>query len=96
MPHIKLPQNVPGIRSLVMFRPDTGEHLYHLVQVLLHGSSSSLQAAEKELIAAYVSNRNGCMFCTNSHAAAYAYAVSMRRGKRCYRRTLETAPGKNR
>jgi len=70
MPHINLEENVPGIRSLVMFRPDTGEHLYHLVQVLLRGSSSSLQAGEKELIAAYVSNRNGCMFCTNSHAAA--------------------------
>ena len=69
MAHIQVPADVPGIRSLVMFRPETGEHLYNLAQALLRGNSS-LTEAERELIAAYVSNRNECMFCTNSHAAA--------------------------
>ena len=69
MPHIKVPEGVPGIRSLVMFRPETGKPLYELAQVLLRGKSS-LSEAERELIAAYVSSRNNCMFCMSSHAAA--------------------------
>lgn len=69
MAHIKVEDGVPGIRSLVMFRPETGRPLYELVQVLLRGSSS-LSEAERELIAAYVSHRNQCTFCMSSHAAA--------------------------
>lgn len=69
MPHIQLEENVPGIRSLVLFRPETGKHLYDLAQVLLRGESP-LTPAERELIAAYVSHRNNCLFCRNSHAAA--------------------------
>lgn len=69
MPHIPLPEGVPGIRSLVMFRPETGKSLYALAQVLLR-NESPLTPAERELIAAYVSSRNHCMFCMNSHAAA--------------------------
>ena len=69
MAHIQVPEGVPGIRSLVMFRPETGQYLYELAQVLLRGESP-LTEAERELIAAYVSSRNNCMFCMNSHAAA--------------------------
>ena len=69
MAYIQVPEGVPGIRSLVMFRPETGKHLYELAQVLLRGESP-LTAAERELIAAYVSYRNECMFCMSSHAAA--------------------------
>src|SRR6185312_11912528 len=69
MAHINVPEGVPGIRSLVMFRPETGKPLYHLVQVLLRGESP-LSEADRELIAAYVSYRNDCMFCMESHAAA--------------------------
>ncbi len=69
MPHIPLPENVPGIRSLVLYRQDTGQHLYDLVQTLLRGESS-LSPAERELIAAYVSAQNACVFCSCSHAAA--------------------------
>jgi uncharacterized peroxidase-related enzyme len=69
MAYIKVPEGVPGIRSLAMFRPETGKHLYDLVQVLLRGPSP-LTEAERELIAAYVSYRNDCMFCMSSHAAA--------------------------
>src|SRR5271154_6986852 len=69
MAHIQVPEGVPGIRSLVMFRPETGKPLYELAQVLLR-SESTLTEAERELIAAYVSSRNDCMFCMSSHAAA--------------------------
>jgi uncharacterized peroxidase-related enzyme len=69
MPHISLPEGVPGIRSLVMYRPETGKHLYDLAQVLLRGESP-LSQADRELIATYVSHRNDCMFCKSSHAAA--------------------------
>ncbi|MFD0766665.1 carboxymuconolactone decarboxylase family protein [Mucilaginibacter lutimaris] len=69
MAHINVPEGVPGIRSLVMFRPETGQHLYELAEVLLRGESP-LSQAERELIAAYVSSRNECMFCMSSHAAA--------------------------
>jgi uncharacterized peroxidase-related enzyme len=69
MAHIKVAEGVPGIRSLVLFRPETGKPLYELAQILLRGPSP-LSEAERELIAAYVSHRNDCMFCRNSHAAA--------------------------
>lgn len=69
MAHIKVPEGVPGIRSLVLFRPETGKHLYELAQVLLR-NESPLTAAERELIATHVSNRNECKFCASSHAAA--------------------------
>ena len=69
MAHIQVEEGVPGIRSLVLFRPETGKPLYDLAQVLLRGESP-LSEADRELIAAYVSHRNSCVFCTNSHAAA--------------------------
>jgi uncharacterized peroxidase-related enzyme len=69
MAYIQVPEGVPGIRSLVMFRPDTGKPLYELAQVLLRGEST-LSEAERELSAAYTSSRNQCIFCMSSHAAA--------------------------
>jgi uncharacterized peroxidase-related enzyme len=69
MPHISLPEGVPGIRSLAVYRPETGKHLYALAQVLLR-DASPLTPAERELIATHVSARNNCMFCMSSHAAA--------------------------
>ncbi len=69
MAHIKVPEGVPGIRSLVAFRPETGKPLYELAEVLLR-KESPLSTAERELIATYVSSLNRCQFCTNSHAAA--------------------------
>jgi uncharacterized peroxidase-related enzyme len=72
MPHIALEENIAGIRSLVMYRPDTGKPLYELAQVLLR-DDSPLSMAERELIAAYVSHKNACHFCMSSHAAAARY-----------------------
>lgn len=69
MAHIQVPEGVPGIRSLVMFRPETGQYLYELAQVLLRGESP-LSEADRELTAAYVSHRNNCQFCRDSHATA--------------------------
>lgn len=68
MPHIQLPDS-PGITSLLMHFPETGQHLRALTETLLRGPSS-LTAAERELIAAHVSSLNDCTFCTRSHAAA--------------------------
>lgn len=69
MAHIAVPEGVPGIRSLAMYRPETAQHLYALAQVLLR-DPSPLTPAERELIATHVSARNNCMFCMSSHAAA--------------------------
>lgn len=69
MAHINVPEGVPGIRSLVIFRPETGKYLYELAQVLLRGPSP-LTEAEREMIAGYVSHRNNCIFCASSHSAA--------------------------
>jgi uncharacterized peroxidase-related enzyme len=68
MPHIKLPEGFPGIRSLMMFRPETALPLNMLAQVLLH-DSNSLSAGERELIATYVSNLNECKYCASCHGA---------------------------
>jgi uncharacterized peroxidase-related enzyme len=67
LPHIDLPAGVPGIRSAMMFRPETAEPLLRLAEVLLRGDST-LSRGERELIAAYVSNLNECFFCETSHS----------------------------
>ncbi|MDO3628040.1 carboxymuconolactone decarboxylase family protein [Mucilaginibacter sp. BT774] len=69
MPHIDLPVEYPGIRSLFVYRPETAATLCHLAQVLLHDPHPTLSAGERELIASYVSNLNTCNFCTRSHSA---------------------------
>ena len=68
MAYINVPDDVPGIRSLAQFRPETGKPLYELAQILLRGPSP-LTPAERELIASHVSALNNCAFCMNSHAA---------------------------
>jgi uncharacterized peroxidase-related enzyme len=71
MPHIALPEGVPGIVSGFAFRPETAKPMRELAHVLLHGPNS-LTPAERELIATYVSSRNDCYFCQTSHGAAAA------------------------
>jgi uncharacterized peroxidase-related enzyme len=71
MPHIKLPEGVPGIAGLVSFRPDTGKALLQLADALLRGPSP-LSRGERELIAAYVSRGNDCFFCESTHGACAA------------------------
>ena len=61
MPYIDV-QDVPGIRALLAFRPETAEPLAALANALLH-APNSLTQGERELIAAFVSSLNGCTFC---------------------------------
>lgn len=68
MPHLPNPSGFPGISGLFAFRPETGVPMRAFVQALLRGPSP-LSAGERELVATYVSSRNGCRFCTRSHAA---------------------------
>jgi uncharacterized peroxidase-related enzyme len=72
MPHIALPEGVPGIRSALQYRPDTAKPLLELAETLLRGPNS-LTRAEREMIAAFVSARNDCHFCHASHRAAAAH-----------------------
>jgi uncharacterized peroxidase-related enzyme len=72
MPHIALPEGLPGITSGFAFRPETAKPLRELAEVLLHGPGS-LTSAEREMIATFVSTRNDCYFCQTSHRAAAAH-----------------------
>ena len=71
MPHIETGYDSPGIVGLLRFRPETGRPLSELAEVLLRGLNS-LTRGERELIAAYVSALNKCLFCASSHAALAA------------------------
>ncbi|HEX7159337.1 MAG TPA: peroxidase-related enzyme [Edaphobacter sp.] len=72
MPHIALPDGLPGISSGFAFRPETAKPMRELAHVLLY-ESNSLSAGERELIATYVSSKNDCYFCQTSHGAAAAW-----------------------
>jgi uncharacterized peroxidase-related enzyme len=69
MPHVNLPHEFPGIRSLFMFRPETARPLNDLVQTLLHNPHPTLSPGERELIATYVSGLNNCKYCCSIHGA---------------------------
>ena len=71
MPHISLPEGLPGISSGFAFRPETAKPMRELAHILLHGPNA-LSPAERELIATYVSSQNDCFFCQTSHGAAAA------------------------
>ena len=61
MAHIALNPELPGILALFDFRPATAAALNALAQALLRGPSP-LAPTDRELIAAYVSARNDCVF----------------------------------
>jgi uncharacterized peroxidase-related enzyme len=71
MPHIHLPEGLPGISAGFAFRPETAKPMRELAHILLH-EPNSLAPAERELIATYVSSRNCTQFCVASHGAAAA------------------------
>ena len=70
MPHIDLPEGLPGIIGPMAFRPETAKPLNDLAEVLFREAhpDNDLTRGERELIAAYVSKLNDCHFCHNSHA----------------------------
>jgi len=72
MPHISLPEGLPGITSGFAFRPETAKPMRELAEVLLRGGNT-LSSAEREMIATLVSDRNDCHFCQASHRAAAAH-----------------------
>ncbi|MFP5229071.1 MAG: carboxymuconolactone decarboxylase family protein [Acidobacteriota bacterium] len=71
MPHIALPEGLPGIRGAMAFRPETARPLNELAEVLLFGRHTLTQG-ERELIATYVSYLNDCHFCQSVHGAIAA------------------------
>jgi uncharacterized peroxidase-related enzyme len=69
MAHIQLPEELPGIRGPMSFRPETAKPLNELAEILLRDDNNSLSRGERELIGAYVSSLNDCFFCQNVHGA---------------------------
>ncbi len=69
MPLIALPEGLPGISAGFAYRPETAKPMRELAHILLH-EPGSLDPGERELIAAFVSSRNGTYFCEASHGAA--------------------------
>ena len=72
MPHIALPEGLPGIRGPMAFRPETAKPLNELVDVLLRGPHT-LSPGERELIATFVSSQNDCRYCQTIHGAIAAH-----------------------
>ena len=71
MAHIQVPEGAPGILGPMAISPESTKALRELVEVLLRGPNT-LTAAEREIIAMYVSSQNDCCFCQLSHGAAAA------------------------
>jgi uncharacterized peroxidase-related enzyme len=68
MPHINVDKNLPGMRSLMAFSPETATPMGELANLLLR-TSDSLSMADRELIGTYVSYLNDCFYCQQSHGA---------------------------
>ena len=66
MPYIDVDKNLPGIRSLMAFRPETAEPLSALAEILLR-DDVGLSRTDRELIGTYVSYLNDCFYCHHSH-----------------------------
>jgi uncharacterized peroxidase-related enzyme len=79
MPHISLPEGVPGIRGPMTFRPETAKPLNELADVLLRGPHT-LSPGERELIATFVSSQNDCRYCQTIHGAIAAHHLGGNEG----------------
>lgn len=75
MAHIKLDNDLPGIRGLMAFRPETSAPLNLFAEVLLR-ADNPLTRGERELIGTYVSYLNDCFFCHNAHAGIVQHYLS--------------------
>jgi uncharacterized peroxidase-related enzyme len=73
MAHIELNNELPGIRGLMAYRPETEGPLNALAETLLRSDNNTLSRGERELIATYVSYLNDCFFCQNVHGAIAGY-----------------------
>ena len=72
MAYIDIHNDIPGIRGLMQYRPDTALVMNQLAQVLL-ADEASMPKFDRELIASFVSSRNECKFCMTSHGAIAAH-----------------------
>ncbi|MEO6498558.1 MAG: peroxidase-related enzyme [Mucilaginibacter sp.] len=68
MPYIDVDENLPGIRALMAFSPNTATPMGELANLLLR-SNDGLSMADRELIATHVSYLNDCFYCQQSHGA---------------------------
>mgnify|MGYP002778156113 CR=1 FL=1 len=75
MAYITLPEQLPGIRGLMAFRPETAQPLNALAEALLR-TDEGLSRGEREMIATFVSSLNDCFFCQNIHGAVAQYYFS--------------------
>lgn len=91
MPHIALPEGLPGISGGFAFRPETAKPMRELAHILLH-EDNSLTPGERELIATYVSSKNDCYFCQTSHGAAAACHLGGSEVVKQVKTDLQTAP----
>ncbi|MEU8233509.1 carboxymuconolactone decarboxylase [Actinoplanes sp. NPDC048967] len=73
MPHINLPE-LPGMVGLLVQYPHTAGPLNGLADALLRGPSP-LTPGERETIAAYVSSRNECTYCSGIHSAVAGHLL---------------------
>lgn len=69
MAHIELNNEMPGIRGLMYYRPETEAPLNALAELLLRDDNNTLSRGDRELIGTYVSYLNDCFFCQNVHGA---------------------------
>ena len=69
MAYIDLKNDLPGIRGPMIYRPETGEILNDLAEVLLHDENNTLSRGDREMIGTYVSALNDCFFCQHVHGA---------------------------
>jgi uncharacterized peroxidase-related enzyme len=69
MAHINLQNELPGIRGLMAFSPETAKPLNELAEILLHDENNTLSRGEREMIGAFVSSQNDCFYCQNVHGA---------------------------
>jgi uncharacterized peroxidase-related enzyme len=91
MPHIPLPEHLPGITGLLEYRQDTAEPIRELTQTLLRGEST-LSEGERELIATLVSSRNCTNFCEAAHTKAADLLLGEAETARLVKLNFETAP----
>src|SRR6202161_1274087 len=73
MAHIDLKNELPGIRGLMAYSPETEKPLNMLAEILLHSDNNTLSRGDREMIGAYVSSENDCYFCQNVHGAMAGY-----------------------
>ena len=71
-PYIKLDQDFPGIVSLFMYDRETAKNLTAMGQTIMRRERSGLSPGQRELIAAFTSKLNECVFCCDSHSSCAA------------------------